>query len=152
MNLLTENEIQFFNELKKNNVPFMIVGMMAAVLQDVPLVTRDIDLWFKNTEDPRLDDVARACGGVFMPASMIFQMPPQLLGDAFKNLDVVYGIAGLNSFDEEYKNAIEIDLEGVMIKILPLDRIIASKSASGRKKDLAVLPILETVLSDKAKK
>lgn len=103
--MLTDKEIQFFKELNDKKIPFIIVGMMAAVLQDVPVVTRDIDLWFLNTDDPRLGDVAKTCDAVFLPANFTFQMPPRIGGDSFKNLDIIFGIAGLNSFEEEYKNA-----------------------------------------------
>jgi hypothetical protein len=37
----------------------------------------------------------------------------------------------------------------VPVKVLPLARIVASKSATGRAKDKAVMPILMTVLSAK---
>ena len=33
-----------------------------------------------------------------------------------------------------------------MIKVLPLDRIIASKKATGRDKDLRILPVLRDAL------
>lgn len=147
--MLTEKEILFLKELNVKNIPFLIVGMMAAVLQDVPLTTQDIDLWFENTDDPRLNEAAQRCGGVFLPVNLMFQIPPLLGGDDFQNLDVVYGIQGLNSFQDEYENALTIELAGVPVKVLPLERIIASKMATGRKKDKAVLPLLNTVLLDK---
>ncbi len=37
-------------------------------------------------------------------------------------------------------------IEGQMIRILPLERIIASKRASNRDKDILALPILERTL------
>lgn len=144
--ILTEQEIRFLQELNNSKIPFLIVGMMAAALQDAPFATQDVDLWFKNTDDPQLVDVAQKCGGVFIPANMIFQMPPLIMGEAFNNLDIVYGIQGLSSFDEEYKQAIEMDMAGVLVKVLPLDRVIASKEATGRAKDKATIPALKTVL------
>ena len=144
--ILTEQEIRFLQELNNSQIPFLIVGMMAAALQDAPFATQDVDLWFENTDDPRLVEVAQKCGGVFIQANMTFQMPPLLKGEAFSNLDIVYGIQGLSSFDEEYKQAIEMDLAGVSIKVLPLARVIASKEATGRAKDKATIPALKTIL------
>lgn len=144
--MLTEKEIQFLQELNNHKIPFLIVGMMAAVLQDAPVTTNDIDLWFPDTEDPKLGEVAKKCGGVFIPANLTFQMPPLLGGESFENLDVVYGIQGLHSFFEEYKNALEVEIMGIKVKVLPLERIIASKLATGREKDKATIPILKTVL------
>ena len=54
---------------------------------------------------------------------------------------------GLNSFDEEYAGSLEIAIVGnVVVRVLPLSRIIASKRATGRDKDRAILPVLEDAL------
>lgn len=76
-------------------------------------------------------------------------MPPLLKGDDFENFDIIFGIAGLNSFEEEYQNAIDVEISGIPVKALPLARIIASKLAANREKDKAVMPILQTVLMSK---
>lgn len=149
LQILTEKEIQFLKELNDNQIQFMIVGMMAAVLQDVPMVTQDIDLWFQNTEDLRIAEIAKKLGGVFLPVNTLFLMPPLLKGDDFENFDIIFGIAGLDSFEKEYQNAIDVEIAGIPVKALPLDRIIASKLAANREKDKAVMPILQTVLMSK---
>ena len=56
---------------------------------------------------------------------------------------------GLGSFDDEYAGAKEIDLDGVRVRILPLERVIASKRVAGRAKDLAQMPALEATLAAK---
>jgi hypothetical protein len=49
-------------------------------------------------------------------------------------------------FEDEAASALLVDLEGVRVPTLPLDRIIASKKALGREKDRLVLPLLEEAL------
>jgi hypothetical protein len=54
---------------------------------------------------------------------------------------------GLNRFDEEYAGSIDITIvDAVTVKVLPLSRIIASKRATGRDKDRAIVPVLEDAL------
>lgn len=54
---------------------------------------------------------------------------------------------GLGPFADEYDRAIEREIEGATLRILPLDRVIASKKATGRPKDAASLPALEAALA-----
>ena len=53
---------------------------------------------------------------------------------------------GLRSFDAEWKLSRWGELEKVPVKVLPLRRVIASKRAANREKDVAVLPILRRTL------
>lgn len=53
---------------------------------------------------------------------------------------------GLDPFDREYAASIVRDIEGVTLHVLPLARVLASKKATGRPKDLAALPALEATL------
>ena len=41
---------------------------------------------------------------------------------------------------------VEREIDGLHLKVLPLDRIIVSKRATNRLKDTAVLPVLEATL------
>jgi len=75
-------------------------------------------------------------------------MPPTLGGDALGDrLDVVLTANGLASFEVEYQGARYIEVDEIVLPVLPLERIICSKRAAGRSKDLAVLPALEAALA-----
>ncbi|MBX3191109.1 MAG: hypothetical protein KF819_29195 [Labilithrix sp.] len=54
---------------------------------------------------------------------------------------------GLGTFADEYERAIPVEVDGIVLRVLPLERIIASKRASKRSKDLAALPALEEALA-----
>ena len=61
-------------------------------------------------------------------------------------VNAIFKPDGLRSFDVEWKNCHWSKLENVPVKVLPLSRVIASKRAANREKDVAVLPILKRTL------
>ncbi len=143
---LAEVERRFLAELRTRGVEFAIVGVSAALLQGAPIATQDIDLWFARLDDPRIGEAARAVGGIWLSGS--FGMRPPGLGGALGDrFDVVTHMHGLGSFTDEMPNTIEIDLEGVPVRVLRLERIVASKRATGRPKDLAHIPALEAAIA-----
>lgn len=74
--------------------------------------------------------------------------PPQIGGDAIGDrIDVVTHMHGLCSFGSEWANSIEVLVDGVALRVLKLERIIASKRAASRAKDKAALPALEEALA-----
>ncbi len=144
---LTAAEREFFSGLNELAVPYLVVGLSAAVLQGADTATLDIDLWFQDRSDPRIASAARRAGGVWIPGHF-GMMPPMLGGEALGDrLDVVLTASGLASFEVEYRAARRIEVDGIMLTVLPLARIICSKRAAGRLKDLAVLPALEAALA-----
>jgi len=64
-------------------------------------------------------------------------------------LDIVLTAHGLDSFETEFDRAHEFEVDGVALRVLPLERIIASKRATGRPKDLAAMPALEAAVAAK---
>lgn len=140
---VSDAEIVFLKELARRRVKFMIVGMSAAVIQGADLGTEDIDLWFESLSDPRLDEAARAAGGVIAWRAN----PPMITGRGLDHIDLVIRCDGLRAFDVEYAAAIEAEAFGVKVKVLPLRRVISSKKAANRLKDQAVLPALRAALA-----
>jgi hypothetical protein len=54
---------------------------------------------------------------------------------------------GLPRFDEEYRRAVTVLVGDVTLKVLPFERIIASKQAANRPKDRIVLDALRAALT-----
>ena len=143
--LFTNKEVRFLKEVNRAGVPYLVVGLSAAALQGAPAVTQDIDLWFKDLSDPRFQKVVRKVGAAYVAPGI--NNPPLLVGEGVSLFDLVVHMDGLNSFDEEYAGSLEITMIGnVVVRVLPLSRIIASKRATGRDKDRAILPVLEDAL------
>ncbi|MFH0953359.1 MAG: hypothetical protein V1873_03420 [Verrucomicrobiota bacterium] len=143
--IFTDRELAFLRELVKNKVPFMIVGLSAAALQGAPVVTQDVDLWFRSLAHPGLKKALRKVEGAYVPPSV--QNPPMFAGDAVDLFDIVMNMHGLRSFDWEYQRALRVPLGRFAVKVLPLERIIASKKAANRDKDRLTLPVLRDALA-----
>ena len=143
--IFTEQEQNFLRELTRQRVDFLIVGLAAAALQGAPAVTQDIDLWFKDLADPGLKEALDRVGGIYVPAT--FSTPPMLAGKSVALFDIVLNMHGLDAFEKEAANAMEVRLGRAKVKVLPLDRIIVSKRATNREKDRLVLPVLEDALA-----
>jgi hypothetical protein len=116
---LSPPERRFLEELNRLGVHYLVVGVGAAVLQGATTATQDVDLWFESYDG-------------------------ESLGDRF---DVVVHMHGLREFAAEYEASKELAVDGVPVRVLPLDRIIESKRALGRARDLAQIPALEEALA-----
>lgn len=141
---LTPAERALFAALHGRGIKFLIIGLGAAVLEGAPVATQDLDLWFERLDADQLALAAQDAGGFWVPAFGL--QPPAFGGDGLSRIDVVLTAHGLRRFAEEYDGSIEREIEGVRVRVLPLDRVIASKRATARPKDAASLPALEATL------
>jgi hypothetical protein len=126
---------------------YLIVGMGAALIEGAHGTTQDLDLWFGAIDEPRLREAARRAGGLY--TSGFGMQPPSLGGEGLDRVDLVLMASGLGAFEEEYSVAPTYELDGIPVKVLSLERVIASKRAAKRPKDLAQLPTLEAALAAK---
>jgi hypothetical protein len=150
--IFTNKEIAFLRALQSQSVEFMIVGAAAAALQGAPIVTQDVDLWFKNLNDPGIRKALEKVGGSYVPS--IGLHPPSFAGPAVELFDIVLTMHGLGKFEEEMKYTVLIKIGRLTVRILDLTRIIKSKETVRRPKDLLTVPVLKDALATirKAKK
>ena len=141
---LTPAERALFVALRERGIKFLFVGLGAAVLEGAPVATQNLDLWFERLDTDQLALAARDAGGFWVPA--FGMQPPAFGGDGLSRIDVVLTAHGLRQFAEEYAASVDREFEGVVVRVLPLERVIASKRATGRPKDTASLPALEATL------
>lgn len=142
---LSESELRFLRALLRRKVRFMIVGLSAAALQGVPVVTQDVDLWFEDLSDPRIREALREVGAAYAAPSL--QNPPMFVGGGVELFDIALTLHGLGSFAEELPNCVDVPLGRHKLKVLRVDRILASKRAANRPKDRLVIPVLEDSLA-----
>lgn len=111
---------------------------MAAIRQGAPLMTVDYDFWVHLPVRAyvRLLTIVQRLGGIIR-SQTVYE-----LNDGTQ-IDVIFEPHGLKSFEAEWKNCQIGKMGGVTVRVLPLNRIISSKRASGREKDLVALPVLE---------
>lgn len=143
--IFSDKEAAFLRELVKQKVQFMIVGLSAAALQGAPVVTQDVDLWFKDLSDPGIKKALKKVGGAFVPP--IGLNPPMFAGKSVQLFDIVTVMHGLDSFDDEIENTIELPIGQFSLKAIKLSRIIKSKEAVGREKNRLALPVLRDALA-----
>ncbi len=119
----------------------MIVGLAAAALQGAPAVTQDIDLWFEDLGDRRMHEALARVGGIYVPPTAT--TPPMFAGKNVALFDIVLTMHGLRDFGRELPHARKVRIGGTTVRVLSLERIIASKKAANREKDRLILPVLE---------
>lgn len=141
----SENELRLLQSLLKRKVRFMVVGLSAATLQGAPVVTQDVDLWFENLGELRISQALQEVGAAYVPPGNF--NPPMLAGPGAELFDIVIRMDGLGTFADEIKNCVEIPLGRQNLKVLSLERILASKIAANRAKDKLTIPVLRDALA-----
>jgi hypothetical protein len=141
----SESELRLLQVLLKRKVRFMVVGLSAATLQGAPVVTQDVDLWFEDLGEPKISQALQEVGAAYVPPSNF--NPPMLAGPGAELFDIVIRMDGLGDFADEIKNCVEIPLGRQKLKVLSLERILASKLAANRPKDKLTIPVLRDALA-----
>jgi hypothetical protein len=142
---LNESELRFLRALLRRKVRFMVVGLSAAALQGAPVVTQDVDLWFEDLNDPHIGEALREVNAAYVPPSIL--NPPMFAGGGIELFDIVLTMHGLGAFSQEWRNCVDVSLGRHKLKVLSMDRILASKRAANRAKDRLVIPVLEDSLA-----
>jgi hypothetical protein len=131
----------FLKALREEKIDCILIGAMAAIQQGAPLMTVDYDFWVNLAERKYvlLLAIVGKQGGTIR-AQTVYE-----LSDGTQ-VNAIFRPDGLRSFDAEWKTSQWARLEGVRVKVLPLHRVIASKRAANREKDVAVLLILQRTM------
>jgi hypothetical protein len=144
--------------LARAQVEFVVVGGISAVLQGVPVVTVDLDICYRRTPEnlrrlaqaiapykPRLRGLPPELPGMVDERTLAFGTNFTLeIGD--EALDLLAEMSGIGGYDQILPQVEEVLVEGVPIKVLGLQQLIATKQAAGRPKDVAALPLLKAAL------
>jgi hypothetical protein len=137
--------------LEKHRLETVLIGNAAAALQGAPVTTIDIDFLFRNTPANvrKLKALARDLNAVVLrpcyPVSGLFRI---MRDDDGLQLDFLSVIDGVRSFEGLRTRARLVRIGDAQIYVAALADIIKSKKASGRPRDLAVLPTLESTLEE----
>jgi len=143
-----QSERRLLEHLLKRKVRFMVVGLSAATLQGAPVVTQDVDLWFEHLGDRKMSSALQEVRAAYVPPSI--NNPPMLAGEGAELFDIVIRMDGLGTFADELKNCLEVPLGKQKLKVLSLERILASKIAANRPKDKLTIAVLRDVLATKS--
>jgi hypothetical protein len=144
------------------DVEHIVVGMLAGVLQGVPVTTGDVDIVHRRTPEnvdrllsalAAMDAVARHDRRRLRPG------PGHLLGTGHILLETKLGdLDCLCTIDEgrTYEDLIALTVpirldETRTVRVLALPELVEIKRRAGRPKDLAVIPYLESVIEERSK-
>jgi hypothetical protein len=145
--------VMLLRALATHQLEAIIVGSMAGALQGAPVMTQDIDLLIRDTPLARekLEKVAASIGAgrpiALFPLSKVLA----LLGSRV-SVDVLFDeISGRLTFVSLRARSVAIAVGSETAVVACLADVIVSKTAAGRAKDLAQLPILNATLQLKQK-
>jgi hypothetical protein len=127
--------------LGQEKIRFQVAGMSAAILQGCPATTLDTDLWIDLPARHHMR-ILRLCKdlGAVVRANTVVDLSDGSI------VNFLYHIDGLLGFEREWHRAKRLKWLGATVAVLPLERILLSKKAVGRPKDLAHLPLLEQTI------
>jgi hypothetical protein len=143
--------------LTEANVDFVLIGGVAARLHGSPSLTSDVDVCHAR-DAANLGRLSDALGKLHarlrgVDVDVPFRLDARTLaaGSNFTfrtdagDIDVLALPAGVAGYDELARNAIDVDVGGVTVKLCDLDDLIRMKRAAGRPKDLIEVEVLEAL-------
>lgn len=155
------DNLAILQALVKHRVEFVVVGGVAAVLQGAAIMTFDLDIVHErgtaNVELllaalRELDAHYRSRPEMAPSAGHLASPGHQLLMTSCGPLDVLGSVGENRGYSELLPASVVMEIGGLRVMVLDLPAIIRSKEEAGGEKDLAALPLLRRVLSEREKK
>ena len=134
--------------IAKLRLDALVVGMTAASLQGVPLLTQDVDLLVRDTKRNRekLAELASEMGAAKNPVVRELSDVITFLGAAAP-IDVLFDVLpGRLRFESLKSRAVRVPVGRGSLRLASLADVAKSKRAVGRPKDKAQLLVIEDVL------
>jgi predicted nucleotidyltransferase len=143
--------------LTEGGVRFVVIGGAAATWHGSARITNDVDICYDPTPENRalLAAVLAGLGAYlravepglpfFMDARTLRDVPVLTLVTGEGDLDVMDRVTGVGEFEAVEAQGVTATIEGVAVRVLGLDALIAAKRATGRRKDQEALLELEAL-------
>lgn len=136
--------------MDRAGVRFLLVGAHAIAAHGIPRATRDIDFWI----DPEIENAKRVWSALLRfgaPLSALgiserdVRTPGMVLqlGVVPNRIDLMTSLSGIDRFAEAWDRRVMTELGDVAVPVLSLEDLRATKRASGRKRDLLDLEMLD---------
>ena len=132
------------------------------MLEGVPVNTFDLDVVHSREPDnigrllralDSLDATYRTRPELKPDESHLASPDHQLLTTRFGPLDILGAIGRSRSYDDLLPHTLELEVgEGLRVRVLNLETLIAVKEEVGGERDLAVLPIMRRTLEEKRRR
>jgi predicted nucleotidyltransferase len=136
-------------EFARDGVESVLVGGYAVAWHGRPRTTKDIDLVLRGDAE-NLERAARALARFGAPQVVVDAVRNQaptdvvFMGQPPLRVDLLRAIDGVET-DELFARAVPAEIDGVSLRVIALDDLIANKRAAGRPQDLIDVEFLERV-------
>ena len=148
--------------LNGHGVRYVLMGGLAAAIHGSPYVTTDVDV----VTDPDAENLERLSAALTQlearvrteaaPEGLAFghdaaslrRHPIWNLSTRFGDLDVLLAPSGTSGYDDVVRDAQDLEILGVVVRVASLADVVRSKAAAGREKDRLQLPLLRRLLED----
>jgi len=137
--MLNKDYKEMLQLLLEERVEFMLVGAYAMGAHGYPRATGDIDIWVEASKSnaPKVINALQKFGAPLAQVSLqdfshegtVFQ-----IGVAPRRIDIITKISGV-TYQEANQDKIIVNVEGLNIPVISLDKFVKNKLASGRDKD-----------------
>lgn len=147
--MLNEDYKEMLQLLSEEDAKFIVVGAYALAAHGFPRATGDIDIWI----NPEINNARKVMNALKRFGCPLFELSIDDLltkgtifqiGVAPRRIDIITSIDGVE-FNEAWDDCIKLQVEGIQIPILSLDKLIKNKESSGREKDTLDLKNLKRI-------
>jgi hypothetical protein len=148
--MLNDDYKEILQLLFEAKVDFLLVGAYALAAHGYPRSTGDIDIWI----NPTPTNAKKVYQAIIKFGAPLFDLTVEdlyQLGNVFqigiapRRIDILTGISGVE-FAEAKEDFIRLELYGMELPFISLEKLIINKEASGRDKDLIDLKNLRKLL------
>ncbi|MBN8480175.1 MAG: hypothetical protein J0L88_01155 [Xanthomonadales bacterium] len=147
MSTLRDDWEDFIRALAGRGVEYMIVGGVAVGAHGHVRYTKDMDVWFRATQENarRLIDALHDFGFAQVETSPSEFCRPRamLIIGAEPNMIELINFADGVDFDDCFPRRVDVPLGGVIASVIALDDLRTNKRAVGRLQDLADIENLD---------
>lgn len=144
---------ELLEEFARERVECIVIGGYAFAFHAQPRATKDLDVLIEGSDD-NLERAARALARYGAPANVVdatrrlAETEVVYLGQPPLRIDILRSIDGVSTPDA-IRNAVAGSWDGVPVRVIGLDDLIANKRAAGRPRDIADAEQLERVRARK---
>lgn len=143
--------------ISESGLEFVVVGGFAAVTHGSSYVTRDVDICAVLTPE-NVDRLRAALADLdprhrLTPQRLSFLSHPAgntpisnlYLETRYGVVDVLTSVLGVGDFERLKRQAEELEVDGIRLRVMSLADLIAAKEALGREKDLLTAKELRAI-------
>lgn len=127
-------------------VEFVVIGGWAAIFHGSAQVTNDLDICYSRDKE----NLRRLAGALApyhpRPRGFPDQLPFVTLATDLDIIDLLAEVSGIGTYSDVLAASVEVDAFDRRVRALDLRALIQAKKATGRQKDLLILPELEGLL------